>query len=54
MKPPKCSNPPLPRADGKGGILILNGTSADYGQSVVGNIVLDGTSEADGLTIKDS
>ncbi len=33
--------PPLPRADGKGGV-IIRGISADGDQSVVGNIVPDG------------
>ena len=45
--------PLLPRADGKGGVFDIRGISADGGQSVVGNIISDGTSEADGLTVID-
>jgi hypothetical protein len=43
----------LPRADGKGGVLIQVGLSADGDQPVVSNIVLDGMGEADGFTIID-
>ena len=45
--------PLLPRADGKGGVFDIRGISADGGQPVVGNIISDGTSEADGLTVID-
>ena len=48
-----CKDPTLPRADGKGGILIERGILADGDQSVVGNIVPDGMGEGDGLTVID-
>ena len=48
------NTPPLPRADGKDGVFDIRGVSAYSGQSIVGNIVLDGMGEADGLTIIDS
>ena len=47
-----CKDPTLPRADGKGGV-IIRGISADGDQSVVGNIVPDGMGEGDGLTVID-
>lgn len=33
--------PPLPRADGKGGIFDIRGISADGDQPIVGNVVPD-------------
>ena len=45
--------PPLPRADGRGGVLILRGLSADGGQPVVGQVIPDRLGKADGLTFID-
>jgi hypothetical protein len=45
--------PPLSRADGKGGVFDIRGISADYGQSIVGKIVLDGMCEGYGFAIID-
>lgn len=41
----------MPRADGKGGVFDIKRIPADGGQSIIGNIALDGSSEADGLAI---
>lgn len=45
--------PPLPRADGRGGVFFNRVISADGNQPIDGNIVLDRTSEADSFTIID-
>ena len=41
----------MPRADGKGGVFDIKRIPADGGQSIIGNIALDGSSEADGFAI---
>ena len=43
----------MPRADGRGGVLILRGLSADGGQPVVGQVIPDRLGKADGLTVID-
>ena len=48
------NTPPLPRADGKGGVFDISGISAYSGQSIVGNIMPNGICKADGLTVVDS
>lgn len=43
----------MPRADSKGGVLILRGISADDDQSIAGNIVPDGMGEGGGFAVID-
>ena len=43
----------MPRADGKGGVFDIREGSAYSDQAVIGNIVPNGTGEADSLTVID-